>query len=126
MGLNIFYAVTEPIALYGCEVLGPLVKQDGIKWDKHQIETLHAEFCKCILRAQRQIPNNAGRAESGRCPIINKIQKRELTFYNHLKESDSNPLHNKALTHRELSPLKPAGPGTLSSTQQPRQQAKPN
>ena len=96
----------EPNALYGCEVWVPLSNQDFIKWDKHHIETLHAEFYKSILKVQRKTPNNACRSELGRCPIAIKIQKRALQLYNHLKESDSNTLHNKALTHRELHPEK--------------------
>ena len=28
----------ELIALYGCEVWGPLTNQEFTKWDKHQIE----------------------------------------------------------------------------------------
>ena len=67
---KIFDAVIEPIALYGCEVWGPLTKQDFRKWDKKQIETLHAEFCKSILKVQRKTPNNACRAELGRYPIV--------------------------------------------------------
>jgi hypothetical protein len=52
--LKIYESVIEPIALYGCEVWGPLTNQDFTKWDKHQIETLHEEFCKNILRVQRK------------------------------------------------------------------------
>ena len=40
--LKILESVIEPIALYGCEVGGPLTNQDFTKWGKHQIETLHA------------------------------------------------------------------------------------
>ncbi|CDQ65370.1 unnamed protein product [Oncorhynchus mykiss] len=36
---KILESVMEPIALYGCEVWGPLINQDFPKWDKHQIET---------------------------------------------------------------------------------------
>ena len=43
---KILESVIEPIALYGCKVWGPLTSQEFTKWDKHQIETLHAEFCK--------------------------------------------------------------------------------
>ena len=77
-------SVIEPIALYCCEVWGPLTNQDFTKWDKHQIETLHAEFCKNILCVQRKTPNNACRAELGRYPLIIKIQKKAVKFYNHL------------------------------------------
>ena len=37
---------------------GPLVKQDFEKWDNHQMETLHTEICKSILRVHRNTPNN--------------------------------------------------------------------
>ena len=109
------------MALYGCEVWGPLTNQDFTKWDKHQIETLHAEFCKNILRVQRKTPNNACRAELGRYPLIIKIQKRAIKFYNHLKGSDSQTFHNKAITNREMnlekSPLSKLVLGLCSQTQ---------
>jgi hypothetical protein len=63
--------------LYGCEIWIPLTNQVFTKWDKHQIETLHAEFCKNILLVQHKTTNNAYRAELGRDPLIIKIQKRE-------------------------------------------------
>ena len=44
--LKLFESVIEPIALYGSEVWGPLTNQEFNKWEKHPIETLHAEFCK--------------------------------------------------------------------------------
>ena len=55
---KIFHAVIVPIALYGCEVWGPLTNQDFIKWDKHPIETLHAEFCKSILKVRIRTISN--------------------------------------------------------------------
>jgi hypothetical protein len=60
--LKILESVIEPIALYGCEAWGPLTNQKFTKWDKHQIETLHAELCKNNLCVQRKTPNNAHRA----------------------------------------------------------------
>ena len=99
--LKMLDSVIEPISLYGCEIWGPLANQDLEKWDKHQIETLHTEFCKSILRVQRKTPNNACRAELGRYPLIIKIKKRAFKFYNHLKESDPDAFHNKALIRRE-------------------------
>ena len=101
--LKILESVIEPIALYGCEVWGPLTNQEFTKWDKHQIETLHAEFCTNILCVQCKTPNNACRAELVRYPLIIKIQKRAVKFYNHLKENDSQPFHNKAITYREIN-----------------------
>jgi hypothetical protein len=57
--LKILESVIEPIALFGCEVWGLLTNQDFTKWDKHQIETLHAEFCKNVICVQCRTPNNA-------------------------------------------------------------------
>ena len=50
-----------------------------------------------------------------------KIQKRAVKFYNHLKGSDSQTFHNKAITHREMnlekSPLSKLVLGLCSQTQ---------
>ena len=59
--LKILESVIEPIALYGCEAWGPLTTREFTKWDKHQIETMHAELFKNILNVQRKRP----RAELG-------------------------------------------------------------
>lgn len=34
-------------------------------WDKHPTESLHAEFCRCILQVQRKTQTNACQAELG-------------------------------------------------------------
>ena len=68
----------------------------------HQIERLHAEFCKNILHVQRKTPSNLCRAELGQYPLIIKIQK-DIKFYNHLKESDFQTFHNKAINYREMN-----------------------
>lgn len=99
--LKILDSVIEPISLCGCEIWSPPANQEFMKLDKHQTETLHTELCKSILRVQRKTPNNACRAELGRYPLIIKIQKRGLKFYNHLKNCDPDTFHYKALTHRE-------------------------
>ena len=37
-------------------------------------------------------------------PMLNmKIQKRSVKFYKHLKGSDSQTFHNKAITYREMN-----------------------
>jgi hypothetical protein len=67
--LKILESVIEPIALFGCEVWGPLSNQVFTKWKKHQIETLHAELCKNILCVQcriRPIPTNYQNPEKSR------------------------------------------------------------
>ena len=50
-----------------------------------------------------------------------KIQKRDVKFYNHLKGSDSQTFHNKAITYREMnlekSPLSKLVMGLCSQTQ---------
>ncbi len=64
---------------------GPLTNpsQDLTKWEKHPIETLHAELCKNILHVPRHTTNNACRAELGKYPLITKIQKRAINFWKH-------------------------------------------
>ena len=89
--------------------------------DKHQIETPHEEFCKNILPVQHKTASNVWRAELGRFPLMIKIQKRDVKFYNHLKGSDSQTFHNKAITDREKnlekSPLSKLVLGLCSQTQ---------
>ncbi len=58
---------------------------------------LHAEFCKSILRVQRNTPNNACRAELRQYPLMMHIEKRAIKFWKHLKMSDPNSYHFKAL-----------------------------
>ena len=82
-----FKFVIGQIGPYGSEVWGLLTNQEFNKWDKHPIETLHAEFCK-ISRLHRCAINNACRAELGQYPLIIKIQKRAIKFWMHLKSSD--------------------------------------
>ena len=76
---------------------------------------------KNILSVQCKTPNNACRAELGQYPLIIKIQKRAIKFYNHLKGSDSQTFHNKAITYREInlekSPLSKLVLGLCSQTQ---------
>ncbi len=95
--LKIAESVIEPIALYGSEVWGPLTNpsQDLTKWEKHPIETLHAELCKNILHVHRHTTNNACRAELGKYPLITKIQKRAIKFWKHLKLSNPQSYHYK-------------------------------
>ncbi len=103
--LKIVESVIEPIALYGSEVWGPLTNpsQDLTKWEKHPIETLHAELCRNILHVHRHTTNNACRAELGKYPLITKIQKRAIKFWKHLKLSDPQSYHYKALQYQEMS-----------------------
>lgn len=100
--LKIFKSlIIEPIILYGSEVWGPLANQDFKKWDKHPIEILHTEICKSILRVHRNTPNNGCRAELGQFPLLIRIHKRAIKFYKHLKTSDPNSYHYKALQCQE-------------------------
>ena len=83
-------------------------KKDGLGREREgergrERETLHAEFCKNILCVHRKSPNNACRAELGRYPLMINIQNREVKFYNHVKGSDSETFHNKAITYRDMN-----------------------
>ena len=88
---------------------------------QHQIDLCMQNSAKNILRVQHRTPNNACRAELGRYPLNIKIQKRAVKFYNHLKGSDSQTFHNKAITYRDMnlekSPLSKLVLGFCSQTQ---------
>ncbi len=67
--LKILKAIIEPIALYGSEIWGPLKTQDFSKWEKEEIEIMHTQICKNILKVNRATPNNSCRAELGQYPL---------------------------------------------------------
>ena len=75
--------------------------KDFEKWDKHPTETLHTEICKSVLRVYRNTLNNGCRAELGQFPLLIGIQKRAIKFYKHVKASDPNSYHYKALHLQE-------------------------
>ena len=91
------------------------------KWNRHQIETLHAEFCKNILCVQLKTQNNACRAELGRFPLMIKIQKRAIRFFQPpkkevtLKSSITKPSPTEM--NLEKSPLSQLVLGLCSQTQ---------
>ncbi len=51
----------------------------------------------------RHTTNNACRAELGKYPLITKIQKRAIKFWKHLKLSNPQSYHYKALQYQEMS-----------------------
>ncbi|KAE8277523.1 hypothetical protein D5F01_LYC24519 [Larimichthys crocea] len=67
------------------------------------IESLHTEICKSILRVQRNTPSNGCRAELGQFPLLIRIQKRAIKFYQHLKASEPSSYHYKAPQCQEES-----------------------
>lgn len=99
--LKILKAIIEPIALYGSEIWGPLKTQDFSKWEKEEIETLHTQICKNILKVNRATPNNSCRAELGQYPLLISIQKRAVKFYQHLKRSEPSSYQAEALRCQE-------------------------
>ncbi len=56
-----------------------------------------------ILHVHRHTTNNACRAELGKYHLITKIQKRAIQFWKHLKHSDPQSYHYKALQYQEMS-----------------------
>ncbi|KAI4882773.1 hypothetical protein NFI96_009365, partial [Prochilodus magdalenae] len=101
--LTLFKSVIEPIALYSSEVWGPLTQNDFTSWDRHPTEALHTEFCRNILHVQRKVPNTACRAELGQYPLLLNIPRRALNFWKHIKSSDPQSLHYRALASQELN-----------------------
>ena len=57
----------------------------------------------CMQKLHRNTTNNACRAELGQFPLLIKIQKRAIKFWEHLKQSDPHSYQYKALQHQELS-----------------------
>ncbi len=106
--LKILKAIIEPIALYGSEIWGPLKTQDFSKWEKEEIEIMHTQICKNLLKVNRATPNNSCRAELGQCPLLINIQKRAIKFHQHLKCSDPSSYQAEALQWQEQKQQKSA------------------
>ncbi len=106
--LKILKAIIEPIALYGCEIWGPLKTQDFSKWEKEEIEIMHTQICKNILKVNRATPNNSCRAELGQYPLLINIQKRAVKFQQQLKCSDPSSYQAEALQWQEQNLQKSA------------------
>ncbi len=106
--LKILKAIIEPIALYGSEIWGPLKTQDFSKWEKEEIEIIHTQICKNILKVNRATPNNSCRAELGQYPLLINIQKRAVQFQQHLKCSDPSSYQAEALQWQEQNLQKSA------------------
>jgi len=51
---------------------------------------------------QRKTHNNLCRAELGQYPLLLKILKSSIKFYNHLKSVNPQTYHHKAITYLEL------------------------
>ena len=95
--LRIFDSVIAPILLYGSEVWGPVTYPDQSKWDPSPTEIFHLEFCKHLLQVRRSSSNSACRSELGRFPLLLAVQKRALSYWDHLQNSSPNSYHHKAL-----------------------------
>ncbi len=106
--LKILKAIIEPIALYGSEIWGPIKPQDFSKWEKEEIEIMHTQICKNILKVNRATPNNSCRAELGQYPLLINIQKRAVKFHQHLKCSDPSSYQAEALQWQEQNLQKSA------------------
>ncbi len=106
--LKILKAIIEPIALYGSEIWGPLKTQDFSKWEKEEIEIIHTQICKNILKVNRGTPNNSCRAELGQYPLLINIQKTAVQFQQHLKCSDPSSYQAEALQWQEQNLQKSA------------------
>ncbi len=55
--------------------MGTSKTQDFSKWEKEEIEIMHTQICKNILKVNRATPNNSCRAELGQYPLLINIQK---------------------------------------------------
>lgn len=78
--LKIFDTLVRPILLYGCEVIG-YEKNDNI-------EKVHLQFLKKILKVRATTPSHLVYGELGRFPLIVDIKCRILCFWNSLVGSN--------------------------------------
>ena len=84
--LKLFDSIVEPILLYGSEVWG----FEG----SSEIEKIHLQFCKNILKVRQTTPNYMVYGELGRSPLSIKIKLRMISFWNRLL-SNENKLSTK-------------------------------
>ena len=94
--LKILESVIEPFMVVRSE--GPLTNQKFTKWRLSMQNSAKISSVYIV-----KTPNNARRAELGWYPLMIKIQKRDVKFYNHLKGSNSQTFHNKAITYIEMN-----------------------
>jgi len=71
--LELFDHLVMPILLYGCEIWG----FENVK----QIETLHMQFCKQLLRFKKSTPNCMVLGELGRVEMLVFIKERMINFW---------------------------------------------
>ena len=101
-------SVIEPIALYGCEIWGPLTNQEFTKWYKHPIETLHGEFCKkytlCTMQNPKQGDNTHQLSKSRKA-----LTDREMD----LEKSPLSQLVLGLCSQTQTDPTKPQDSNTV-------------
>ena len=123
--LKMFKSIIEPILLNGSEVWGPLINQDT-HWKPCTLRSVRAS----TGTVHRNTPNNGCWAELSQFPLLIRIQKRAIKFYKHLKASDPNSYHYKALHLQEekieRSPLSQPVLRLTSSGQPPHNLDQPN
>ena len=76
--------------------------------------------CRWLLVVSCTLQRAGALCELGRYPLIIKVKKRALQFYNHLKESNPDTLHNIALKHSDNlqgCPLSQLAQGLCAQTQ---------
>ena len=71
--LDLFDRLVVPILLYGCEIWG--------YEDLHQIEKLHTQFCKQMLRLNKTTAHCMVLGELGRFDLCKIVQERMLNFW---------------------------------------------
>ena len=86
--MKLFDTLVTPILLYGCEVTG-FEKNDNI-------EKVHLQFLKRVLKVRSTTPNYLVYEELGRFPLMVDIKCRMLVYWNRL--ISSNKLSSKIAT----------------------------
>ena len=79
--LKLFDSLVSPILLYSCEIWG-FENTDNI-------EKMHLQFCKRILKVRNSTPNYMVYGELGRFPLKTIIKQRMVLFWNSLLSNDN-------------------------------------
>ena len=98
--LKLFESTITPILLYGCEIWGIFgwkkqTDKDIFKYlmnPTHCFEKLQAKMCKNILGISKYTPENIVKAELGVYPLMGKIIKQILSYWQHVLSIPANSI----------------------------------
>lgn len=84
--LHLFDTYIFSVIYYGCEILGHHKAAD--------IESVHLDFCKFVLKVKNSVPNNMVYRELGRLPMYLQRKLRIIKYWTKLLNTDNCVLNN--------------------------------